>query len=253
MSATLLKFGLLRTSCKTQRPSPTLFCMPGLTARPNWGGAMGMRAAGHSELADAIEQLEARTGDITDEYDALRAGGASASDYDDANNDAHKLHEGDWSWNSYITKGVRQAAFAVACPRTSDALEGLPRLMLGVPFGFGFFSTLHAGSAIAAHSSTMNLRLRLHLPLCVPAPAPHAAAAAGPAACAMRVAGDEVQWEKGRCVIFDDAYEHEAWNRATGDRALLLVDVWHPDLHDDEIEAIIDMFQGAQQEAAQRS
>ena len=40
--------------------------------------------------------------------------------------------------------------------------------MAGTPFSFCFFSTLHAGAEIAAHSGPCNLRLRCHLPLIVP-------------------------------------------------------------------------------------
>ena len=34
-------------------------------------------------------------------------------------------------------------------------------------------------------------------------------------------------WEEGRCIVFDDSYEHEVWNRTEHERVLLLVDFWH--------------------------
>lgn len=34
----------------------------------------------------------------------------------------------------------------------------------------------------------------------------------------------------GKCLVFDDSYEHEVWNRTEGERVLLLFDLWHPDL-----------------------
>ena len=44
-------------------------------------------------------------------------------------------------------------------------------------------------------------------------------------------------------VIFDDSYQHEACNmHQKEDRAILLFDIWHPDLHKLEIEAIQNMF-----------
>ena len=35
---------------------------------------------------------------------------------------------------------------------------------------------------------------------------------------------------------------HETWNRTAEDRVLLLFDVWHPELGDDEIEAVVAML-----------
>lgn len=34
----------------------------------------------------------------------------------------------------------------------------------------------------------------------------------------------------GKCLVFDDCYEHEVWNKTEGERVLLLFDLWHPDL-----------------------
>lgn len=45
--------------------------------------------------------------------------------------------------------------------------------------------------------------------------------------CGIRI-GDQVRaWEEGECLVFDDAYEHEVWNRTEEERVLLLVDFWH--------------------------
>mgnify|MGYP006144286501 CR=1 FL=1 len=78
------------------------------------------------------------------------------------------------------------------------------------------------------------LRLRVHLPLKVPAGSSDA--------CALRVADEARQWEVGRALIFDDAFEHEVWNETDESRVVLLFDLWHPDLSGDEIAAIQAMF-----------
>lgn len=36
--------------------------------------------------------------------------------------------------------------------------------------------------------------------------------------------------EAGKCLVFDDCYEHEVWNKTKRERVLLLFDLWHPDL-----------------------
>jgi len=44
-------------------------------------------------------------------------------------------------------------------------------------------------------------------------------------------------------MVFDDTYEHEAGNLSKSEqRVILLIDIWHPDLHLEEREAIKDMF-----------
>ncbi|CAN0545528.1 unnamed protein product, partial [Ectocarpus sp. 8 AP-2014] len=34
----------------------------------------------------------------------------------------------------------------------------------------------------------------------------------------------------GKCLVFDDCYEHEVWNKTERERVLLLFDLWHPEL-----------------------
>ena len=51
--------------------------------------------------------------------------------------------------------------------------------------------------------------------------------------------GDEArQWEEGRCLVFEDYFEHEAWNHTDEDRIVLIVDLWHPDLSATEIRLL---------------
>ena len=38
--------------------------------------------------------------------------------------------------------------------------------------------------------------------------------------------------------LFDDSYEHDVWNHGPGSRLVLILDVWHPDLKQDEIDAM---------------
>jgi aspartyl/asparaginyl beta-hydroxylase (cupin superfamily) len=38
------------------------------------------------------------------------------------------------------------------------------------------------------------------------------------------------RWTRGELLMFDDSYEHEAWNRGPSPRAVLIFDAWRPDL-----------------------
>jgi beta-hydroxylase len=46
--------------------------------------------------------------------------------------------------------------------------------------------------------------------------------------------GDQVQdWQEGKCLVFDDTTEHEAWNRGDRTRVVLLIDFKMTDLTTD--------------------
>lgn len=47
--------------------------------------------------------------------------------------------------------------------------------------------------------------------------------------------GETQRWLEGKCLVFDDSLEHEAWNRTAKPRIVLIVDFWHPELTPAEI------------------
>ena len=237
-----LVLGRLCHVAGARRPRPSLFVYPGLTAKP-WHDATS------APFASWLPALEAATPAIRDEYLAVRAENLP-SDYDvDEGDHASGLHRGgDWHWASFIARGERREPMWERCPQTAAALAGVPGLMEGMPFAFAFFSTLQPGARIAAHTSPCNLRVRVHLPLVVPP----ADGTDGAARCAMRVADETRPWEPGRALIFDDAFEHEVFNDTAAERAVLLFDVWHPELTADEIAAIQAMFDEVERRRAAR-
>ena len=237
-----LVLGRLCHVAGARRPRPSLFVYPGLTAKP-WQDATS------APFASWLPALEAATPAIRDEYLAVRAENLP-SDYDvDEGDHASGLHRGgDWHWASFIARGERREPMWERCPQTAAALAGVPGLMEGMPFAFAFFSTLQPGARIAAHTSPCNLRVRVHLPLVVPP----AEGTDGAARCAMRVADETRPWEAGRALIFDDAFEHEVYNDTAAERAVLLFDVWHPELEAAEIGAIQNMFEEVERRRAAR-
>jgi aspartate beta-hydroxylase len=42
-------------------------------------------------------------------------------------------------------------------------------------------------------------------------------------------------------VTFDDTFEHEAWNRSSETRVVLIIDSWNPDLSEAERAAVSDL------------
>jgi Aspartyl/asparaginyl beta-hydroxylase and related dioxygenases len=91
---------------------------------------------------------------------------------------------------------------------------------------------LHPGTHILPHRGVTNTRLVAHLPLIVPRD------------CALNVGGEIHAWPEGRCVIFDDTFEHEAWNRSDQTRVVLIMDCWNPDLSAAERAAIAELVAG---------
>jgi aspartate beta-hydroxylase len=88
------------------------------------------------------------------------------------------------------------------------------------------FSVLTPGTHILPHRGVTNTRLVTHLPLIVPDN------------CALNVGGELHVWQEGRCVTFDDTYEHEAWNRGDSLRVVMLLDIWNPHLAPAERDAV---------------
>ncbi len=87
-----------------------------------------------------------------------------------------------------------------------------------------FFSAVTPGTHITHHNGPTGKKLRIHLPIL------------GTEGARMRV-GDEVRYlEEGKCIIFDDSFNHEAWYNGNQTRINLIVDIWHPNLTDPEVK-----------------
>jgi hypothetical protein len=93
-----------------------------------------------------------------------------------------------------------------------------------------FLSVLEPGTHIPAHFGGANVKLTLHLPLWIPA-----------GDTALRVDGEARGWKDGEMMIFDDTFEHDAWNRTNQPRAVLLLKTYHPELTEEEI-GVLEMF-----------
>lgn len=121
----------------------------------------------------------------------------------------------DRGWKSFILcgYGFRSKANIAQCPRTWDACRNIPGLTTAM------FSILEPGKHLPAHRGPYNGVLRLHLGLIVPEPREQLG---------IRVENEVYRWREGEAVIFDDAYEHEAWNRTDRTRVVLFVDFIKP-------------------------
>jgi aspartyl/asparaginyl beta-hydroxylase (cupin superfamily) len=186
-----------------QRPG---FRIPGLTAKP-WHdpstlpGTTTLETAADVIRGELLEALSAREG-----FQTYRQARESF---------VPKDH---WKTMYFLVNGTRVPANRRLCPQTARILDAIPNL-----FGMAMFSALLPGGHIKPHCGPSNCRLTIHLGLIVPR------------GCSLRVGDETRSWAEGKCLAFDDTFEHEAWNQADTTRFVLFLDVWHPDLTPVEI------------------
>ena len=121
----------------------------------------------------------------------------------------------DRGWKSFLLAGYgfRSANNIRLCPETWRICQNIPGLITVM------YSILEPGKHLPPHRGPYNGVLRLHLGLIVPEPREQLG---------IRVEHDVYRWREGEAVIFDDAYEHEAWNYTPHTRVVLFVDFRKP-------------------------
>jgi beta-hydroxylase len=121
----------------------------------------------------------------------------------------------DRGWKTFLLAGYgfRSDANIALCPQTWAACQKIPGLITVM------FSILEPGKHLPPHRGPYNGVLRLHLGLIVPEPREDLG---------IRVENEIYRWKDGEAVIFDDAFEHEAWNRTPHTRVVLFVDFLKP-------------------------
>jgi aspartyl/asparaginyl beta-hydroxylase (cupin superfamily) len=132
---------------------------------------------------------------------------------------------GEWDVLFLYERGRRHDEVCERCPATTRAIESHATMRTAA--GLIYVSRMRPGTHIEAHRGPTNLRVRCHLGITVP-----------DGDCAIRV-GDRIErWQEGRCLVFDDHFEHEAWNHTDEDRVVLIVDLWHPGLSGTEVRLL---------------
>ena len=121
----------------------------------------------------------------------------------------------DRGWKTFLLAGYgfRSENNIRQCPDTWRACQSIPGLITVM------FSILEPGKHLPPHRGPYNGVLRLHLGLIVPEPREQLG---------IRVENEIYRWREGEAVIFDDAYEHEAWNRTPHTCVVLFVDFRKP-------------------------
>jgi aspartyl/asparaginyl beta-hydroxylase (cupin superfamily) len=128
--------------------------------------------------------------------------------------DQYRISKGD-NWKTFVfyAFGERFDPNCARCPETARLLDRVPRLRNA------WFSILAPRYRIPPHKGPTNGIIRIHLGLIVPRDSAH---------CQIRVDQEVFGWEEGKCVVFDDYFEHEVWNDTDEQRVVLFLDVDRP-------------------------
>ena len=111
-----------------------------------------------------------------------------------------------WRYFGLYGEGADLDANRRRCPETARVCASVPRL---VNAGFSLFLP---GTHLYPHHGELRGVLRCHLALVVPG-----------GDVGLRSGGETRRWQPGRCLVFDDTIEHEAWNHGGGERVVLIV------------------------------
>lgn len=195
-------FGLARAAYVHPQQRPRNY-FPGLSARPWYDQAE----------YDWTERLRAAYDAIRSELDTIRGGpGAGPA------TQQHPLDievQGRWDVFYFYVYGRPHHANRALCSRTTALIDSIPALCSS---GITYFSALKAGTHITPHCAPNNLRIRCQLALIAPPGG------------RFRVGTEIRTWQEGQCLVLDGSFEHEVWASDQGDRTVLILDVWHPEL-----------------------
>lgn len=204
---------------ENERQRPTWVHTPGLTARPFWTREQCGRL---TEMITAFEAGREAIAAEIQQIDTSRMG----VPYDHLSVEPEKI------------RGWKNLFFFKDYQPDVELLERVPTIK-AITDRFGpaqldrfelFLSVLEPGTHIPPHFGGSNAKLTLHLPLSVPE-----------GDTAIRVDTETRGWASGDMVIFDDTFDHEAWNRTGQQRAVLLLKAYHPELTVEEV-GVLEMF-----------
>jgi ornithine lipid ester-linked acyl 2-hydroxylase len=161
-----------------------------------------------------VRTLEENWRTIRAELDEVLEYREQLPNFQDISTDQESITDDD-RWKTFFLYGYgfKSEPNCARCPRTTALLEQVPGMTTA------FFSILSPHKHIPDHRGPYKGVLRYHLALKIPEPTE---------ACRIRVDGEYATWQEGSSLLFDDSYEHEAWNDTDGIRVVLFMDVVRP-------------------------
>ena len=184
-----------------------------------------------------LDKVEAATAAIRDELHGVLEDRTAFRPYlasdppRPRNQQGHMLDNDEWSAFYLWKNGEPVAGNVERCPRTMEALSGVPFPRVPNRSPSILFSMMRPGAHTPAHNGFVNTRLICHLPVIAPR------------GCSLRVGNEEREFVEGKAWVFDDTIEQEAWNRSDRARVILLFEIWRPELSEEERALVRTMFE----------
>jgi beta-hydroxylase len=119
------------------------------------------------------------------------------------------VKQDEWRFIPFLIYGKKVESFCRQFPVTASTIEKIPSSTTA------FFSILHPHVKIAEHRGAYKGYLRYHLGVKIPTPVQQ---------CGIKIKDETFHWENGKSIIFDDTYQHSAWNNSNEIRVVLYVD-----------------------------
>jgi beta-hydroxylase len=161
-----------------------------------------------------VAELEAGAPAIRAELDEVLSYSDELPNFQDISTDQYQITDEDrWKTFFFYGYGFTAGSNVERCPQTDRLLRQIPGMTTAM------FSIFAPHKRVPAHGGPYKGVLRYHLALKVPEPRD---------ACGIRVGNDVRHWTEGKSLVFDDVYEHEAWNDTDGTRVVLFVDFKRP-------------------------
>lgn len=213
-------------------PQPSFMLFPRLPAiefldREQFAWLDPFEAAADDIRAEALAALSHAADDFVPYIS--KPAGSPVDQWQELNNSKR------WSTFFLLKNGVRLEAHLARCPKTAALLADAPLCEIPGHAPTAFFSVLAPKTRIPAHTGVTNTRFIVHLPLVVPP------------GCGFRVGAETRAWREGCAWLFDDTFEHEAWNDSSAPRIVLIFDVWNSFLSAAERDLVSVVTHGVQE------
>lgn len=169
----------------------------------------------------AAESFVANWRAIRDEALAVRQNLDSVPRFHDIMREQADISANDGrDWRMFIIRayGVDIPQNRARCPTISGLLAQAPDAVSCA------LSFLAPGKHVPKHRGPFRGILRFHLMLTMPR------TPAGDVAAILEIDGKPYRLSDGECLLWDDTFPHEVWNRSDEVRCALLLDVWRRDM-----------------------
>lgn len=161
-----------------------------------------------------VADIEKNWTEIRTELDRVLLRRSELPNIQDITADAKSITvDSGWKIFLFVAYGIESKLNIALCPQTWRVVKQIPGLRSAM------FSVFQPGKRLPPHRGPYNGVLRLHLGLLVPDRDHNLG---------IRIGSEQRSWSEGKVLIFDDAYEHEAWNETDMLRVVLFVDFEKP-------------------------